>query len=221
MPFLLVTLVAAATAPASDGKLALDLRTVVDRVQRRYEQAKDFQAHFSQSYSRAVMGRSTLSTGLVTFKKPGRMRWDYDKPEPRTFVSNGQVLWLYEPTDKQAFRQDLKTSQLPAALAFLLGKGKLADEFDVSFARDTQEGRPGDYKLELVPKRPQSAYKAILFVVDPREFLVRETVLVDQQGNTNHFIFEDPRVNDKVSDDLFQWSPPPGVRVVDTDHMGN
>ncbi|MGD0835729.1 MAG: outer membrane lipoprotein carrier protein LolA [Polyangia bacterium] len=219
MHALLLTLVAVTTVPAPDRPL--DLRTVIDRVQKRYEQAKDFRARFAQDYSRVVMGRSTLSAGWVTFKKPGRMRWDYDKPEPRTFVSNGQVLWLYEPADKQAFRQGLKNSQLPAALAFLMGKGKLVDEFDVSFAKDARQGRPGDYRLMLVPKEPQSAYQSILFVVDPREFLVRETVLIDQQGNTNHFVFEHSKVNDNVPESLFQWSPPPGVRVIDTDHMSD
>jgi outer membrane lipoprotein carrier protein len=231
MTMLVLALVAAATvAPAQAGSTPtvaapaaaqgpLDLRTVIDRMQKRYDQAKDFRARFSQNYSRAAVGRSTLSTGTVALKKPGRMRWDYEKPEPRMFVSNGQVLWLYEPTEKQAFKQDLKNSQLPAALAFLMGKGKIADEFDVTFAKDAKQGRQGDYRLALAPKQPQSSYKSILFVVDPKEFLVRETVLVDPQGNTNHFIFDDLQVNDKVPDALFKWTPPAGVRVVDTGQM--
>jgi outer membrane lipoprotein carrier protein len=216
-----ISFAAAAAAPppaARDG--SLDLHTVIDRMQKRYDQAKEFRARFSQDYNRAAIGRSTLSTGTVAFKKPGRMRWDYDKPEPRMFVSDGRVLWLFEPSEKQAFKQDLKTSQLPAALAFLMGKGKITDEFEVSFATDAKHGRPGDYRLALAPKQPQSAYKAILFVVDPKEFLVRETVLVDSQGNTNHFVFDDLAVNDKVPDALFKWAPPPGVRVVDTGQMG-
>jgi outer membrane lipoprotein carrier protein len=210
---------AAPPAPAAS-QPSLDLQTVIDRMQRRYDQAKDFRARFSQNYSRAAVNRSTVSTGTVAFKKPGRMRWDYEKPEPRMFVSNGQVLWLYEPTEKQAFKQELKNSQLPAALAFLMGKGKIVDEFDVAFAKDAKHGRPGDYRLALTPKQPQSSYKSILFVVDPKEFLVRETLLIDPQGNTNHFVFDDMVVNDKVPDTLFKWTPPAGVRVVDTGQMG-
>jgi outer membrane lipoprotein carrier protein len=210
------TAAAPAAAPAAT---APDLHTVLDRMQKRYDEAKDFHARFSQNYSRAVVGRATLSTGTITFKKPGRMRWDYDKPEPRMFLSNGQVLWLYEPSEKQAFKQDLKNSQLPAALAFLMGKGKITDEFDVAFAKDTSHGRPGDFRLALSPKQPQSSYKSILFIVDPKEFLVRESVLVDSQGNTNHFTFDDLEVNTKIADSVFKWTPPAGVRVVDTGQM--
>jgi outer membrane lipoprotein-sorting protein len=43
---------------------------------------------------------------------------------------------------------------------------------------------------------------------------------VDPQGNINHFIFDDLQVNDKVPDTLFKWTPPAGVRVVDTGQMG-
>jgi outer membrane lipoprotein carrier protein len=202
-----------------------ELRTILEHMQKRYDQAKDFRARFSQNYSRAVVGRSTLSTGTLAFKKPGRMRWDYDKPEPRMFLSNGQVLWLYEPTEKQAFKQDLKSSQLPAALAFLMGKGKIADEFEVAFAKESSDaktklpGRPEDIRLALSPKRPQSAYKSILFVVDPKEFLVRESLLVDAQGNANHFVFDGIEVNTKLADGLFRWTPPAGVRVVDTNQI--
>ncbi len=208
-----------AAAAAIPAKERLDLHTVLERMQKRYDQAKDFRARFSQNYRRAVVGRSTLSTGTITFKKPGRMRWDYDKPEARMFLSNGQVLWLYEPTEKQAFKQDLKTSQLPAALAFLMGKGQIVDEFDVTFAKDDHHGRPGDFHLALSPKQPQSAYKSILFIVDPKDFLVRESVLVDSQGNTNHFVFDGLQVNGKVPDSVFRWSPPAGVRVIDTGQM--
>ena len=205
--------------PAASSNDAFELRSVLEKMQRRYDQAKDFRAKFTQTYSRAVVGRATVSTGTLSFKKPGRMRWDYDKPEPRMFLSNGQVLWLYEPTEKQAFKQELKSSQLPAALAFLMGKGKLVDEFDVTFAKD-EHGRPGDIRLALSPKQPQSSYKSILFIVDPKEYLVRESILVDSQGNTNHFAFDDLEVNGKVANALFKWTPPAGVRVVDTGQLG-
>ena len=212
-----------AAPPAASAQSVLarfELPAVIARVQSRYDLAKDFQARFTQRYSRSVVGRVSVSAGQVHFKKPGRMRWDYDKPEARMFLSNGQLLWLYEPEEKQAFKQTLKTSQLPAALAFLMGKGRIADEFEVAWSSDTRFGRPDDYRLSLRPKQPQSTYKSIVFVVDPGDFSVRESVLVDQQGNANHFVFSDLKINAKVSDEVFRWSPPAGVRVVDTGNLG-
>jgi outer membrane lipoprotein carrier protein len=210
---------ALAGPPAAGGPARLDVGAVVDRVQKRYDSATDYRAKFGQTLTNAAFGRKTASSGEVLFKKPGRMRWNYEKPEPKTYVADGATLWLYEPEDKQAFKQDLKSSQLPAALAFLTGRGKLATEFDVTFAKDTPYGSPGDYVLSLAPKQPQAQVKSILFVVDPATFNVRESVITDSQGNINDLLFSDIRVNGGVPDGTFRFSPPAGVRVIDTAKM--
>ena len=194
---------------------------MVAEVQKRYDGAADFRARFTQTLTSAAMGRKTNSAGEVMFKKPGRMRWDYEKPEKSSYITDGGgVLWLYEPDDKQAFKQKLETSQLPAALSFLTGKGKLATEFDIAFAGKTPYGSPGDYVLSLSPKTPQAQVKSILFVVDPRTFDVRESVITDGQGNVNDLVFADIRVNTRVPDALFKFTPPAGTRVIDTAKLG-
>ncbi len=212
---------AAATAPAAAAAVPrMDIRAVVERVQKRYDTAQDFRAVFSQTLTNVAYNRTSSSSGEVLLKKPGRMRWNYDKPEKKMYLADGELLWLYEPEDKQAFKQSLKGSQLPAALAFLTGKGKLSDEFEVTFATAGGHGTPGDYVLSLRPKQPQGQVKAILFVVDSREFHVRESVVVDAQGNTNNLVFSDVKVNTKIPDSIFRWTPPAGVRVVDTAKLG-
>jgi len=109
--------------PAPSGAGRLGLGAVVEKVQKRYDSASDFRAHFSQTLTNPTFKRKSTSSGEVLLKKPGRMRWNYQKPEPKMYLADGELLWLYEPEDKQAFKQDLKASQLPAALAFLTGKG--------------------------------------------------------------------------------------------------
>jgi outer membrane lipoprotein carrier protein len=206
--------------PASTGAgPRLDLATVVDRVQKKYDGAADFRASFNQTLTNTAFKRRSPSTGEVLLKKPGRMRWNYKTPDPKMYLSDGDLLWLYEPEDKQAFRQDLKASQLPAALAFLTGKGKLASEFDISFAKDAQVGSARDYVLALSPKQPQAQIKSILFVVDPETFFVRETLIADAQGNTNDLLFTDIKINTRLPDATFRWSPPAGVRVIDPSKM--
>ena len=211
---------AAAPPPPAAGGARLDVKAVVAEVQKRYDGAADFRARFTQTMTSSAMGRKTNSAGEVMFKKPGRMRWDYEKPDKSSYVTDGAVLWLYEPDDKQAFKQKLESSQLPAALSFLTGKGKLATEFDIVFAGKSPYGSPGDYLLSLSPKAPQAQIKSILFVVDPRTFDVRESVITDGQGNVNDLVFADIRVNTRVPDALFKFTPPAGTRVIDTAKLG-
>jgi outer membrane lipoprotein carrier protein len=206
--------------PAASAPARLELRAVVERVQKKYDAAADFRARFGQTLTNVAFGRKTSLGGEVLFKKPGRMRWNYMQPEAKSYVADGSTLWLYEPEDKQAFKQDLKSSQLPAALAFLTGQGNLTAEFDVTTAGPTPYGGPADYVLSLVPKQPQAQVKSILFVVDPATFNVRESVITDAQGNVNDMLFSDIRVNTGIPDATFHFSPPAGTRVIDTGKLG-
>ena len=217
--FVAVCVALAGQAPVAAQGARLGLPAVVERVQKKYDGAADFRAAFNQTLTNATFKRRSSSTGEVLLKKPGRMRWNYKTPETKTYVSDGDVLWLYEPEDKQAFKQDLKGSQLPAALAFLTGKGKLSDEFDITVAKDPPVGTSRDYVLALSPKQAQAQVKSLLFVVDPDSFFVRETFIVDAQGNTNDILFSDVKVNVHLPESTFHFTPPAGVRIVDTNKM--
>ena len=212
----------AAAAPPVPAVPRLELRAVVERVQKRYDGASDFRAHFSQTLTNLTFKRKTSSAGEVLLKKPGKMRWNYQTPEEKMYLADGAQLWLYEPEDKQAFKQKLESSQLPAALAFLTGKGKLSEEFDISFASPPQPGlgKPRDYILSLRPRQAQPQVKEITFVVDPDSFLVRQSVLLDGQGNINDMLFSDIKIGSGLPDSTFRWSPPAGTRVIDTAKLG-
>jgi len=226
--------------PVAQPGSRLPVAVVVERVQKRYDAAQDFRARFNQTLNSVVLKRKSQSTGEVLLKKPGLMRWNYEQPDPKMYLSDGNMLWLYEPEDKQAFKQNLKTSQLPAALSFLLGTGKLAEQFDITFApgHDANAGasvtgsKTGaspaaqtfgtarDYVLALSPKQASAQIKSLLFVVDSETFDVRETVIIDGQGNQNDVLFSDIRTNTKIPATTFRWSPPAGVRLIDTAKMG-
>src|SRR5436305_12968711 len=59
---------AAAPVPAASAPAAgLDVKAVTAEVQRRYDTAADFRAHFSQTLTSAALGRKTSSSGTVAF----------------------------------------------------------------------------------------------------------------------------------------------------------
>jgi outer membrane lipoprotein-sorting protein len=74
--------------------------------------------------------------------------------------------------------------------------------------------------LSLHPRQAQAQVKEITFVVDADSFLVRESVLVDGQGNVNDMLFSDIKIGSGLPDSTFRWSPPAGTRVIDTAKLG-
>jgi outer membrane lipoprotein carrier protein len=204
--FMLSVLLFAAPAGA-----APDVTTVIDGIQKFYADAQDLQANFTQRYTYTVYDRTQVSKGIVYFKKPGMMRWDYQKPQPKVFVADGQTLWVYEPTENQAFKRKLAEAQLPVALTFMSGEGKLTDEFEVKLLPSEDAS---SYLVELIPKRHAGDYKSLQLKVDAKTFAVTASTVVDPVGNTNELSFEGVKTNVGLPDAGFKFRPPDGVRII-------
>jgi outer membrane lipoprotein carrier protein len=206
---------APAPAPASAAPVALTADAVVGKVQAFYEKTKDFKASFTQVYFHKVYKREMKSKGLVYFKKPGLMRWEYTEPEPKLFVGDGKTLWVHEKTEATCYKSPLDESTLPTSITFLMGKGDLRAEFDAALLPDHPLAKKGYYVLELTPRKDAGHYKKVQLVVNPTTFLVEQTLVYDPTGNINTIVFGKPEIDSGLDPKLFSFVPPPGCDVVD------
>jgi outer membrane lipoprotein carrier protein len=197
---------------AAPRAFADDAASLVARVQKYYDATKSLHAKFDQELTSPTTGTKKAS-GEVSIKKPGKMRWDYATPEKKLMVSDGATLWVYQPEDEQAVKQDLKGSSLPAQVSFLVGEGKLAQEFDASLTK--VDGLLADtIALKMVPKAGTAAYRYLVFAVDGKSGQVRQTIIYDQQGGTNKLSFSDVQQNKSIDDGKFKFSPPAGTQII-------
>jgi outer membrane lipoprotein carrier protein len=198
-----------------------DPRLVAAAVQAFYDQTRDVTAGFYQTYVNKLYGKTDRSSGRVVFKKPGKMRWDYDKPNGKVIVSDGSKLLVYEPGEDgdkgQVVEQAITQAQLPQAMAFLMGTGRLEDDFTFRLLDAQREGFASGDVLELRPKQPTPHYDRILFYVERNAALrglVRRMLIIDGNGNRNRFDFNGLKFNTNVADTTFSWQPPQGTRRV-------
>lgn len=205
---LLPTFAHAQTAPAELGADA-----IAARVQAFYDQAQTFNAEFKQRYTIYAYNKTKDSSGAVVFSKPGKMRWTYSN-NGNIVVSDGKQIKIYEKDNRQMFLQKVDNTQYPAALAFLMGNGSLDKSFVLSKLDADQLEFRGGYVLLGTPKDPTPAYQKVLLYVDAKTFQVRRVLLIDAQKNRNRFDFINARVNEKVKEDVFRFTPPPGTNTV-------
>jgi outer membrane lipoprotein carrier protein len=191
-------------------------------VQTFYDQTRDIAADFAQTYVNKLYDRTDRSRGHVVFKKPGKMRWDYAKPNGKVIVANGGKFLMFEPGDEpsdkgQVFEQTFAQSDLTQAMSFLLGTGKLADDFDAKLLDAAHEGFVTGQVLELRPKKASPHFDRLLFFVENTASvrgLVRRLVIVDAAGNRNRFDFSAFKFNAGTPESTFEWRPPADARRV-------
>ena len=99
---------------------------VSHQFEKRYSSAKTLHATCLERYTennRLVRAEA----GIAYFRKPGRMRWEYESPEKNLFLVDGKSAWFYVPADHTVTRVPAKqSSDWRTPLALLAGEAKLS-----------------------------------------------------------------------------------------------
>ena len=68
----------------------------VDRLQAFIAGAKTAEADFTQTVTDKNGRVTQQASGRMAFARPGKFRWDYNKPYEQVIVGDGSKLWLYD-----------------------------------------------------------------------------------------------------------------------------
>ncbi len=226
-PQKIVASVPLVAAPGAGAATAASATEVVDNVQKFYATIKQVTAKFRQSVTNDTFGSTKTSDGDVWIMKPGKMRWDYHEKKQasvvvkKSFISNGTNLYVVEHDNLQVVKKNLGQDLMPVAVSFLYGKGDLKTEFNAELDKSGKFGAKGEVVLKLTPKRPSAQYKNLILVVNPDNYRVTQSVIIDSSNNVNHFRFYAPDFQKAVAPSWFEFNEnSPKVknyRVVDAD----
>jgi outer membrane lipoprotein carrier protein len=185
--------------------------SVMNAVQARYNTAQTLQVDFEQKYTYGRHRRQ--EAGRLWLRKPGKMFWDYSRPEGKLFLSDGKWVYLYTPSSNIAEKTPFKeTADMRAPLAFLLGKLDFRRDFE-GFRMEEIEG---NYLVSMESKDERVPYTDVRFLVAPNaEILKVEVTGVDQ--SINEFRFTNEKRNAPIDDEFFRFTAPEGVDVVEMD----
>ena len=193
--------VAAGIALPADTSLTRTLRGVEDR----YNRAQTLQIAFNEAYT--AQGKAWKpESGTIFLRKPGRMRWEYDSPKGKVFLSDGKFVYLITPDSNRVQKMKAKeTEDMRAPLAFLLGR--LHFEKDFQNFQSRQDGAVTAITAE--PKSADLAYTKVEFAVSP-DFQIRRLQVTGQDHSVHEFKFDQEKMNPPLNGKLFEFQLPPG-----------
>lgn len=190
------------------------LEEIVEKVQRAFDKTRAMTARFEQTVETKGFGGVEKHSGSMAMLKPAMMRWDYDKPEGRKLVVDGERLWFYDPAENVVYFDTLEGYLNPRSPAlFLAGEARLDSLFEIDLAPPGKAGKLETIRLRLAPKEPAPGLKAMLLTLDAGTLDVIELLMVDHLGNRNRIRLEGvDRAPDLEKDD-FRFEPPEGTPV--------
>jgi outer membrane lipoprotein carrier protein len=199
------------------GSLAAEpppISETVKRLQQIYEKTRDFRAYFIQETTVKSIGKTDVEEGVVYFKNPRQMFWDYQKPKAKKLIVNLQKAWLYLPHENAVYTQDPeKIFKSEALIKFLSGLGKLKEDFTIKYNTSGAIDENGNYLLLLYPREKGASYQYLQMTVAKNDFHILRVSFDDIMGNSTVLKFSGIKMNTGLSSRLFQFQPPSGVSV--------
>lgn len=212
----ILSLAVTLTSISTLAKAGESLQSTVKKVQARYEATSDFKAEFEQKTQ--IKGFSTPITykGKIYIKKPGMLRWDYSEPSKHQIYVNNEKVVYYIPEHKQAMTGLLsEDSGTETPTHLLSGLAKIDQDFDVSFEEDGEEKKEMGPRLRLIPKDQRTEISKIVIELEPKRSYITSLTIFEKTGNSSIFSFTKIETNTGLKDDLFVFTRPKDVEIVD------
>jgi len=206
-------------------------QSVVIRLEARYRSARTLQATFLERYTEN--GRVVRTeAGIAYFRRPGKMRWEYQSPEKNLFLVDGKSAWFYVPADHTVTRVPARQStDWRTPLALLAGEMKVSRVCTrIEPAIDEKPESPDHVVLfckvrgaasdarkqgsqDVSPQSGDSSEAVFFEIVEDSGELVR--VLVREAGGVAvEFHFTNWKLDPPIDDSLFHFRAPSGVAIV-------
>jgi len=170
--------------------------------------------------------------GVAYFRRPGKMRWEYESPEKNLFLVDGKTAWFYVPADHTVTRVPAKEStDWRTPLALLAGQMKVSRvcaRVELSSAEKPSNSESVVLSCELkgaeakrsVARRlsagaaTEAPEEQIYFELNERTGDLERILLRERGAVGIEFQFKDWQIDPLVPDSLFRFAAPKGVAIV-------
>ena len=147
-------------------------------------------------------------SGKLLLKRPGHIRFEYQKGVPMLIVADGRSLTMIDYEVKQVQRWPIRNSPLAA----LLDPGQDLQKFGKIIPTSTDDVISVEVRD---PKRPEYGIITMIFVKQsgaPGGLTLNGWVALDSKNNRTSIRLSDVKFNGAVADSAFKWKDPRPVR---------
>lgn len=181
--------------------------TPAQRLKAFLAKASTLQADFTQVQVDEKGNLGKRSNGVFYLQRPGKFRWNYQKPFNQEIVSGGGKVWFYDKDLEQvtARKLDQAIGSTPALL--LTGEVPIEKNFTIQ----NQSDEEGIAILKLIPKSEESGFKYVQIGLENDTLVGME--LSDNFGQLTRIYFNNLKTGVRIDPALFTFKPPAGVDV--------
>ena len=180
----------------------------VDQLHDFLKSTKTLKADFAQSVIAKNGRKPQQSSGVVAIARPGKLRWEIQKPFPQLVVGDGEKIWIHDPELQQVTVRKAGQAIGGSPAALLSGSNELEKNFTLKEAGEAD----GLAWVEATPKVSDSGFERVRLGFSGSDLRAME--LLDSFGQTTLIHFTRLERNPALPAATFKFVPPAGVDVV-------
>ena len=181
----------------------------IDQLHAFVSDTRAARGEFTQRQVRPGAQAGSGSAGTFAFQRPGRFRWEVQKPFAQTIVADGQRLWIFDADLNQVTVRRIADAPAGTPAAILFG----AQDIERSFSLQEAGTRDGMDWLEALPKSRDAGFERI--TIGFRDGLPGAMEIRDAFGQTSLLAFGQIERNPRLEANAFRFNPPAGADVIE------
>lgn len=180
----------------------------VDQLHDFLKNTRTLKAEFSQAVIARNGRKPQQSSGIVAISRPGKLRWEIQKPYPQLVVGDGEKIWIHDPELQQVTVRKAGQAISGSPAALLSGNNDLEKNFTLKEAGEAE----GFAWVEATPKTGDSGFESVRLGFAGNDLKAME--LQDSFGQTTLIRFTKIERNPALPAGTFKFTPPAGADVV-------
>jgi outer membrane lipoprotein carrier protein len=181
----------------------------IEKLKAFAAQTQSARSSFTQTVRDKNGATVQSAAGKLVFSRPGKFRWDYEKPYQQTIVGDGEKLWVYDKDLNQVTVKKLGGALGSSPAALLAGSNEIEQYYNL----DAKGMKNGLDWLEAYPRDEESMFSKVRMGFKGNTLDTME--LYDHLGQVTVIRFGQVERNPKLAADLFTFTPPKGADVIE------
>jgi outer membrane lipoprotein carrier protein len=199
---------------------SIDVDEITKNVKKVYKNMKNFNADFEQTT--IVSGKKRVAFGKLAFQKPNLMRQEYYESEKSTktsqlLVSDGKAVMSYTPMLKQLTKQEFSSKDQELFPGFGQSLENIDKNYNAKLIKDEIAEKKGVHCVDLSAKKQEEGqlFDSMQIWVRDADSIPIQIMYKDGKNDATFiFSFKNIKINDKLDESLFKFTPPAGTQIV-------
>ena len=180
-------------------------KQVLAKMDQSSNALRSLQCDFVQSKRMKILSKEMQSKGILYFKKPDKIRWQYTKPYDYTFIMNGDKVQL--KSAKSTKNIDIQGNKIFRQISTIIlntvtgGGIKNSSDFNVELYKS------GDvYFAKMLPKKKEvkQVYSSIEVYFNSALTMVETIKMIEKSGEYTTVKLVAPKLNAIINESVFK-----------------